>query len=352
MHSARRMLLFMCLSLLLVPAVLPAQQAPRQLSEADMAKLRRNVDASRTNAAEAQCQAALARQQEELRRQEEALANAEAEDYWEDEMPQQSSGVGFAGILETFTTTFNEEMAKKQQADEQQRRFLDNVRREAEAVARQRQRDLERERLAQERLRLEHLAQQQRQQAARVQTTIATPATSAASPQRSATPAPPPSSPAQAAADRDEALRASVAAERQRQQQLREQQAASAEKQRAASEKIAAERRQAEEQQHQAARQARARHEQNLLGSFRGAAITCPGGGKDVLYLRSSSPPKTGCNVAFEARCPGTANGNGVHFSQANYIGASCGMGDNIRIGPMSCAAEQVSIRMTQADCG
>ncbi|MEA5667738.1 hypothetical protein VA603_09370, partial [Stenotrophomonas sp. MH1] len=148
------------------------------------------------------------------------------------------------------------------------------------------------------------------------------------------------------------ALRANVAAERQRQQLAREQQAANAEKQRAAHEQVGAEHRRVEEQQRQATQQQVVRHEQNVLGSFRGAAITCIGGGKDVLYLRSSMPPRTGCNVRFEARCPGTATGNGVHFSQANYIGASCGMGDNIRIGPMNCAAEQVLVRMIEADCG
>lgn len=348
MSPAARILFF--LPLLLLPAVAPAQQAPRQLDAEDMAKLRRNVEASKVRAAEAQRQAALARQQEELRRREEELASAEDDDYEEDDSPPPTSGGGFAGLLDTFTSTFNSEMAKKQQADEQQRRFLDTVRREAEAVARQRERELERERLAQERQRLERLAQQQRQQATAAQATQLPRAPAAGTPRGNTTsPSPAPS---QAAADRDEALRANVAAERQRQQLSREQQAANAEKQRVANEQASAERQRVEEQQRQAAQQVVARHEQNVLGSFRGAAITCIGGGKDVLYLRSSMPPRTGCNVRFEARCPGTATGNGVHFSQANYIGASCGMGDNIRIGPMNCAAEQVLVRMTEADCG
>lgn len=158
--------------------------------------------------------------------------------------------------------------------------------------------------------------------------------------------------------------RAGQSAAQAREREAREQQA---EQQRLAAEKAAAERkRQAElarqqeaEQRRLAEEQAKARKQQelrqaeaNLRNSFRGRAITCAGGGKDVLYLQGSQPAKTGCNVSFEARCPGTAAGAGVQFSQHNWIGASCGFGDNVRIGHMNCAAEQVQVGMTRADCG
>lgn len=347
MRSTRKLLLLALLALF--PVEPSAQQAPRQLSQDDMAKLRSNVEASRARSIEAQKQVELQRQQDELRRQEEALADDG--DDWGDDTPQQTSAGGFADVMNTFANTLNSEMAKKQQEQARQQRFLDNIRREAEAVEHRRQRDLERQRLADERARLDRI-EQQRQQAAvqssgggdrSLQRTPSTAAAAAATAQQ------------QAAHAQEEKLRASVAAERQRQQQVRDQQEASRverERKLAAEGKAVADRQRAGEQRRLATAQATQQAAQNLRTTFRGAAITCPGGGKDVLYLRSSSPPKTGCNVAFEARCPGTASGNGVHFSHANYIGASCGMGDNIRIGPMSCAADQVSIRMTQADCG
>lgn len=74
-----------------------------------------------------------------------------------------------------------------------------------------------------------------------------------------------------------------------------------------------------------------------------------------MLYLKSSVPTRTQCNsvrASFEARCPGTPQGAGVRFSQSAYIGASCGMGDSIRIGYMDCAPEQVLVTMTDASCG
>ena len=176
---------------------------------------------------------------------------------------------------------------------------------------------------------------------------------------------------AQAAEDERQRQRHEAA---ERQQQLARDQASQAaaqarqrevEQQRLASENATAEReRQAElarqkqaEQRRVAAEQAKERKQQELRqaeatlrSSFRGRAITCAGGGKDVLYLQGSQPAKTGCNVSFEARCPGAAVG--VQFSQQNWIGASCGFGDNVRIGHMECAAEQVQVSMTSADCG
>jgi len=96
--------------------------------------------------------------------------------------------------------------------------------------------------------------------------------------------------------------------------------------------------------QHQAA--------QSVQATFRGHATSCAGGGKAVLYLRGTTPSHSGCNVRFEARCPGTAPGRGTHFGKANYNGAGCRPDDNIRIGPMRCAPAQVHIQMTEAHCG
>lgn len=92
--------------------------------------------------------------------------------------------------------------------------------------------------------------------------------------------------------------------------------------------------------------------EAGLRNGFSGYATTCAGGGKDVLYLQTNRPSKLGCNVRFEARCPGTPSGSGVSFGQANYVGGSCmGLGDNIRIGTMSCPANAVQVSMTSASC-
>jgi hypothetical protein len=99
--------------------------------------------------------------------------------------------------------------------------------------------------------------------------------------------------------------------------------------------------------------QQRRRDERMLRETFNGQATSCPGGGTGIFYLRSSKPPRLGCNVTFEARCVGTASGAVVNFGQNNYIGSSClGIGDAIRIGQMACPAEQVQIQMTSANCG
>ena len=89
-----------------------------------------------------------------------------------------------------------------------------------------------------------------------------------------------------------------------------------------------------------------------MQGSFNGQATSCPGGGTGILYLRTSKPPRLGCNVQFQARCAGPAAGSVVNFAQNNYIGGSClGIGDAIRIGQLPCAPEQVQVEMTSATC-
>lgn len=145
------------LVLLAVPAALPAQQAPRQLSEEDLARLRRGVEQNKTLSAQGAQQATAMRQQQELTRREEALAGEDDGYDGEEDMPQQNVA---ANVFDAFLGTLGSEMAKKQQEDAQRQRFLDNVRREAEAVERSRQRELERQRLADERARLARQAQQ------------------------------------------------------------------------------------------------------------------------------------------------------------------------------------------------
>lgn len=349
------------LSVALLPAALAAQNAPRQLTEKDMERLRDNVARSKDAAAKAAVvdqqrrqQRALEEQQEELRRREQELAY-EDEEIWEDEVLQQSSN-GSVNVLEAFTSTFSSEMARKDQEEARQQRMLDDIRRNVEAADRERQRELERKRLAQERVRLEWIAQQQRQQAAlqsRQATTNGVGTASMTSNSGAANIAT--STQEQASLEREQKLRVEVATERERQKKLREsQQAADAEveRKRQATEKTEADRSRAEEQRRIAAQHSLQQAEQSIQTSFRGSAITCVGGGKDVLYLKSSIPPKSGCSVSFEARCPGTPVGAGVRFSQNNYIGASCGMGDSIRIGQMNCPSEQVRVDLTDADCG
>lgn len=204
------------LTLALWAVALPAQQTPRQLSEEDLTKLRRNVEAGKARRVEARRQAELQRQQEELRRQEEALA-------YEDDEPVVDTGSAFFGAL---IGTLGSEMEKKRQEDAQQRRFLDNVRREAEAVDRRRQRDLERQRLAEERARLERQAEQQRQLAAAQQRQSPASSSARATSSTATTGASAGSNTMTAQQQREEALRANVAAERKRLAEERERTAA------------------------------------------------------------------------------------------------------------------------------
>jgi len=320
-----------------LPAISAAQQAPRQLTEQDMERLRQNV----ANSKERVIQAERRRHEEERRRQEEEALVFEEE--WEDDIPQQTSGGGFAAALAHGMGVFSEEMAKKQAEDAKRQAFLNDLRRQAEGIERQRQREL----IAREREREERQEQMRRAQTAQLQlqpvggdgNTTST-ANAAIAIQ-------------QAAQLREQQLREQVAAERKRQQALQEQRLAS-ERADVERQRQAEQRRLAEEQARQRRQQELQQSLQNLRSSFQGAAITCAGGGKDVLYLKSSVPPKTGCNsvrATFEARCPGTPPGAGVRFSRGGYIGGHCGS-DIIRIGQMSCPAEQVMITMTDASCG
>lgn len=338
-----------------------ATQVPRQLSEADQARLRERMAANKVRMAEAQKQAELQRQEDERRRaEEERLADLEweAQAEWEAAQPQQQTSGGFAEALLHGLGTLQDEMAKHEVERAQQEAFLDDVRRQAESVARQRERELERERqrVAEERRQREQVMAQQRQALATRNPAPTAPPSSPGS-QGSAQASAPAANPAQA---REQALREQAAAERQRLQAQRaaEQKAAADREQKAEIDRLARERADAErkrqEEQSRIAREQQLRQaEQALRSGFRGRAATCIGGGKDIYYLQTSTPSKTGCRVSFEARCPGTPAGAGIRFSQANYVGGSCqGLGDNIRIGQMSCAAEQVQVSMTGAECG
>ncbi|WP_146165825.1 hypothetical protein [Stenotrophomonas panacihumi] len=323
---------------LLLCGTLAAQDAPRQLNTVDAAKLRKSVDRSKADSSEAAARQTEAwRQQQALRQQQAALDDQEAA--WEEEPePVQQPTPGFAEILAHGMGVFQDEMAKKNAEQAAANARLAQIRAQAEVADRERERQRRQQEL-EARQRQQQIAQQQVAAQARVADTAAQQA-------------------------RERELRENAAAERQRlltqqQQATAERQAREradaqarqqAEQQRLASEKASAEReRKAQAERVQGLRQA----EQGLRAGFSGRAATCIGGGKDVLYLQTSRPTKTGCRVSFEARCPGTPSGAGVRFSQANYVGGSCqGLGDNIRIGAMACAAEQVQVTMTQADCG
>lgn len=214
--------------LLALPCPLPAQAAPRQLSEEQLATLRRNMEKGKTLSAQAQ--QAAARRQEEARIAQAQDALAYDDEDWGDDEPLPSPGGGFADVLGTFTSTLSSEMAKKQQQDAQQQQFLDTVRRQAEAVDRQRQRDQERQRLAAERAQRERQAQQQQQarQVAQRQAAaggVGTAAT-AVPPGSGSTAVNAAPGQLQAAPAREAALRANVAAERKRLADERERAAA------------------------------------------------------------------------------------------------------------------------------
>jgi len=323
--------LLLLTGLLLVPLPVHSQNAPRPLSAEQMQALRDGISGRRAGVEDAARAAA-------LRQQAQSLARAQEEEdstyYEEDDVPPAAPTPGFADILAHGMGVFRDEMAKKDAEQAAMEANLDRIRRQAEAADRERDRQ-QRERAARALAERQHVAAQAA--------------------------AAPPSAAPQA---RERQLQAEVAAERERMAAARNKvqtvaqasdktatpAGAPAAQQRQASEHAAAEAtRNAESARLQMLRQA----EQNLRSGFGGRATTCVGGGKDVLYLQSSRPGKTGCNVSFEARCPGVPMGAGVRFSQANYIGSSCmGIGDSIRIGTMGCPAPQVNIIMTDADCG
>lgn len=326
-------------------AVLPspafAQTAPRQLTAAELQRLRDGIANGRANVEESQ-RTAVARQQELARQR--AAEREQDEDYFDDvdDTPQPAPR-GFADAFAHGLGVFQDEMAKKDAEQAAMQANLARIQAQADAVARERERqrqqqDAER----QARARQVQLAQHER---------AAGQATAAA---------------AQSQAHAQQAqLRQDVEAERARMAAQKQQAATAEQRARAdaepqtrrqaqdkltAAETAAAERlRKAEADRTQSLQQAAA----NIRSSFNGHATTCAGGGKDIYYLQASHPPETGCNVRFEARCPATPAGAGTRFGQMNYVGASCmGLGDSIRIGAMRCAASEVRIVMTEADCG
>jgi len=322
----------------------PAHGQARQLSAAELARIQGSVEKSKDGAQQATQQQAAFRQREQARRQQEA-AMADADAGWEEDPVEQAPAPGFADAIAHGLGVFQDEMAKKNAEQAAANARLAQIRRQAEAI----DRDRERQRAQQEQ-REREARERQRQMAQQAVTAQARNNEQAV-----------------AAQDRERQLRENIAAERQR-LAAQQQQAAKSESERQAKTQADAQARQRAEQQRLAAANAAAdtqrkaeaarkqslrQAEQSLRSGFSGRAATCIGGGKDVLYLQSSHPSKTGCNVSFEARCPGTPSGAGIRFAQANYVGGSCqGLGDNIRIGEMHCAANQVQVVMTDADCG
>ncbi|GEM_PF-3167953 len=224
------------LLLLVLPFTLLAQNAPRQLSDEQLAALGRSMEKSRESSINAQ--QAAARRQEELRSaRQRDVAVSDDDDDWQDEPAPPAPAGGMASVLQAFTGTLASEMAMKQQQDAQQQQFLANVRREAEAVDRQRRREQEAQRLAEERARRERQRQEQQrheqQHARQIAGTHAATGTgeavTASRPQSTAGPSATGSVAATAnpmAQARQSALQANVAAERKRLEEAREQAAA------------------------------------------------------------------------------------------------------------------------------
>lgn len=217
--------------LLAMSSTLLAQNTPRQLSEAELERIRNSVQKGKIGAEQQAQVAAAKRAEEERHRREEEELSYDNEEYEDDEPIVDTTSAFFGALIGTLGS----EIEKKRQEDAQRQRFLENVRREAEAIDRQRQRDLERQRLAGERALLERQAEQQRQLAAAQQRQAAaiggdlraTNGTTAAG----ATASSMMTTQQQAAKAREEALRANVAAERQRLAAERER-AAAAERER------------------------------------------------------------------------------------------------------------------------
>ncbi|WP_145479077.1 hypothetical protein [Stenotrophomonas rhizophila] len=324
----RMFLLLAGFPLLLVPLPVHGQGTPRPLSAQEMQALRDGISAKRASVDE-EARAAVARRQARLQAHKE---DEDEDEYYDEGVLPAAPTPGFADILAHGVGVFRDEMAKKDAEQAAMQANLDRIRKHAEAA------DREREQRARE---AQALAARQR---SATQLTVAVPGVVTQA--------------------RNLQLQADVAAERERLAAAKVKAQTVAQ----ANDKAVAPGRPPTTPQHQASRNAAAeagrgteaarlqalrQSEQSLRSSFGGHATTCIGGGKDVLYLQSSRPAKLGCNVSFEARCPGVPMGAGVRFSQANYIGSSCmGIGDSIRIGAMGCPAPQVSISMTGADCG
>lgn len=240
-----------------------------------------------------------------------------------------------------FQSAMQEAMAEQQRQQAQHQAFMDNINAQVEA---DRQRREAQQRAEAEQLAAQQAAQQQQldaQQAAQQQQLDAQQAAQQ-----------------QAAREALAAEKARADAERTRQEaqrriaeQQRKAEEAEAERARRRAEELAAREKAVAEERQRRELQKR-QDEAALRTAFQGRATTCAGGGSGILYLQTSRPPKLGCNVQFEARCPGTQPGNGVSFGQNNYVGGSCmGIGDAIQIGQMSCSADQVRIEMTRATC-
>lgn len=220
----------------------PAEEAagPRNLSDADMARLRASMARDKLQRAET-----LRRQQEEARRAEEArreqaefdaqMAAQRAQQEREERAEARRSDDAFASALMGGLNTFKNEMANAQAQRAQQQAFLANLQRQQQQAEQARQREQDRQRQAA--AAQEQLARQRAAAAAAAQQQAAL-----AQPQR---PAPvagqgagtgtgssglrspqPPAVPAANAYDPEKALRENAAADRLRRQQLQDYQLA------------------------------------------------------------------------------------------------------------------------------
>ena len=157
-------------------------------------------------------------------------------------------------------------------------------------------------------------------------------------------------------ARRDEQARREREA-RDEQRRLSEQRIADAEAQRAARAKEAAEREAAKRAEAETELRAKRDYLGKLITGTRLAARKCPGGeGKYYvvgLFPKVSPQPVSCKDVYFKATCPGDVVG--VDGVGKNFLGAAtdCYMGDTVKIEPLACTVEQVSVRVTDVRaCG
>ena len=150
-------------------------------------------------------------------------------------------------------------------------------------------------------------------------------------------------------ARRDEQVRREREA-REEQRRLAEERIAAAETQRAARAKEKAELEAAKRAEAEAELRGKRDYLNKLIAGTRMAARKCPGGeGKYYIMgvFPKVTPESVTCkDVYFKATCPGDSVG--VDGVGTNFLGAAtdCFMGDAVKIEPLACAVEKVSVRV------
>lgn len=331
-----------CIILLITAVMLPtvplyADSQPRQLSEAELAKLRSSVQKSKANA---KVEAERVRQEEERLRQ--ALAEEEAEAARIRVQQQRAVSQMRADVMNTF----NNEMKKNQAIQAAFDARLANT----IQVAQQQKQKEEQARQAQQQRQREIQARQTQN----AQSNIASPQT-------------------QTAQSRDQALRETAVAERQRLQQEQQRKQEAEQRQLALVKKQKEEKRQKEldrqrqeelkkaEEELKKAEEVRKKQElvdynRAIRAGTRVGAISCHGGQSTriVGVLGKAQRPKhvyTNCSLQeVRYRCPSESNWQ--HTSRRGWLlnNACIGVGDDVTVN-VNCPAEQLIVQATHFSC-